>query len=415
MPVDQCAPSPWGLSAHSQVDGLDYSLHASAPRAAHAISVRPAGPLVDGRSEVAVLDQARAQRRRAISRKARRILREAVELRSNDAAKAKLDRSESSGDLVSVVTLSKVALDTRKAADALATSDFFADLGQRQLAMLAMGGGIKRKHCRYAAVYREGAASSCFFVLVKGRLEERSASTGLGADVGVPAVWGPRILGEPKAKREKRVLAASGRPGSCYVLFGMEALLGRTRTSSVSALEDSEVLTFVASDLHLHLRKDGVAHVARKVFDCFVEAELRHTTPFRDMPARQLKQLVSLLSLEDLAAGTELYQIGSPADKLYILTHGRVDIVKGAHVLAKLEATQGQAANLPPFGLPIFGEMAVLDRKPRVNAAVVTADAKLLVLPVEQFAACTLAVPDFKARLRKLRELRRKSGLTQQH
>ena len=66
---------------------------------------------------------------------------------------------------------------------------------------------------------------------------------------------------------------------------------------STSALEDSEVLTFVASDLHLHLRKDGVAHVARKVFDCFVEAELRHTTPFRDMPARQLKQLVSLLSL----------------------------------------------------------------------------------------------------------------------
>ena len=59
--------------------------------------------------------------------------------------------------------------------------------------------------------------------------------------------------------------------------------------------------------------------------------------------------------------------------------------------------------------------MAVLDRKPPVNAAVVTADAKLLVLPVEQFAACTLAVPDFKARLRKLRELRRKSGLTQQH
>jgi CRP-like cAMP-binding protein len=43
----------------------------------------------------------------------------------------------------------------------------------------------------------------------------------------------------------------------------------------------------------------------------------------------------------------------------------------------------------------------LLDRRPRTAHARAVTDLKLLVLPVEQFAACTLAVPDLKARLRR--------------
>ena len=67
---------------------------------------------------------------------------------------------------------------------------------------------------------------------------------------------------------------------------------------------------------------------------------------------------------------------------------------------------QGQAA-ISEAGLPIFGEMAMLDRKPRVAAAVAASDCKLLVLPVDQFAACMLVVPDIKQRLRKVKEIRK--------
>ena len=45
-----------------------------------------------------------------------------------------------------------------------------------------------------------------------------------------------------------------------------------------------------------------------------------------------------------------------------------------------------------------------------VAAAVAMSDCKLLVLPHEQFAASMLIVPDIKARLRKLKEIRRREN-----
>ena len=50
--------------------------------------------------------------------------------------------------------------------------------------------------------------------------------------------------------------------------------------------------------------------------------------------------------------------------------------------------------------------MAMLDRRPRVASAIAQTGCKLLVLPVEQFAACMLIIPDVKKRLRNLKELR---------
>ena len=54
--------------------------------------------------------------------------------------------------------------------------------------------------------------------------------------------------------------------------------------------------------------------------------------------------------------------------------------------------------------------MAKLDRKPRTASAVAVSDCKLLVLPQEQFAACMLIMPDIKARLRKMKEMRKKQN-----
>ena len=60
-----------------------------------------------------------------------------------------------------------------KISDALRTSDFFADLGERQLAMMASS-GQRRTLSRYAVLYREGALATCFYVLVSGTLLESS-------------------------------------------------------------------------------------------------------------------------------------------------------------------------------------------------------------------------------------------------
>ena len=51
--------------------------------------------------------------------------------------------------------------------------------------------------------------------------------------------------------------------------------------------------------------------------------------------------------------------------------------------------------------------MALIDRKPRVVSVVCDMDCKLLVLPVDQFAAAMFILPDLKARLRRMKEQRR--------
>ena len=112
---------------------------------------------------------------------------------------------------------------------------------------------------RYSVLYREAASATCFYVLIGGTLLEHSNTP----------TWTPP---EPKPgerenrsrfARERRTLTCDRRANCVFTLFGMEALLGRTRSSTISVLDDAEVLKFHASDLNI--RKDGAAKVARKV------------------------------------------------------------------------------------------------------------------------------------------------------
>ena len=68
--------------------------------------------------------------------------------------------------------------------------------------------------------------------------------------------------------------------------------------------------------------------------------------------------------------------------------------------VATLSAEQGQATSYEN-GMPVFGQLALVDRNPRQSTAVVSApDTKLLVLPLESWAACAMAVPDMCAAAR---------------
>ena len=84
---------------------------------------------------------------------------------------------------------------------------------------------------------------------------------------------------------------------------------------------------------------------------------------------------------------------------------------QGTKLIHTLVAEQGQAA-ISTTGLPVFGEMAMLDRSPRVASAIAISDCKLLVLPSEQFAAASLIMPDIKSRLRSLKEIRKAQNET---
>ena len=321
------------------------------------------------------------KRRRLEQRRAKvlRILKEAGRIH---LAEAQAQQVAASGGLGNFQTLVRVAADIRRAADALHSCDLLRELGEIQLAMMASA-GKRRTHKRYTKLYREGAPAAAFYILKSGTVQETSIA---GVDT---------------------TTTVERRPDAKFVLLGMESLLGRPRQSTLSCLEDVEIIKFSAVDLNV--KEEGAAKVARKVFESFVSDELSHMPLFRTISPKQLKQILPLFALEEAPAGKTIFNMGAPGDKVYILLHGSCQMIKGREVLQTMRAEQGQASTTE-YGLPVFGEMALLDRKPRIAAAVAMSDCKLLVLPHEQFAASMLIVPDIKARLRKLKEIRRREN-----
>ena len=347
-------------------------------------------------SAAASREESKARQKRQRQIKARRILRTAVQL-----AKSNLDRSGSSSWSLSgleFAKLARVASEVSKISDALKTSEFFQDLGERQLAMMAAS-GVRRKFQRYNCLYREGATATCFYVLVGGGVLEQSSSPAWKEPELAPGKRRP-----PGYRRDRRLLTCPKRAGSKFTLLGMESLVGRKRDSTITVLDEGcELVRFQAGSLNI--RSDGAAQVARKVFNAFLEGELAHTHAFRGLPMKQVKALVTILEQENYEAGEALYAPGNPGDKVFLLMHGSVAFFKGSTPLATLTAEQG-SATATEHGMPIFGENAMLDRRPRALTCRVTADSKLLVVPLEQWAAMTMAVPDFKARLKKQKEIR---------
>jgi len=281
--------------------------------------------------------------------------------------------------------LARTAVTMRKCTGALRQSELLSGLSEIQLSMMASS-GRRQLLKRYTVLYREGSMGSRFYILVKG-LIETSAHGG----------------------RSTRIDCDGTRPNGGYELLGVESLLGRPRAATLRLAHDCELIVFSAS--HLNVREDGAAVVARKVFEAFVEVELSHMTQFADVPPRTLKQLVGLLGLEEHAADETLFEVGTPGDKIYILMHGSI-LLRGkgsALELVTLRAEQGQAWGQAAassmaeqhIGLPVFGEMALLDRgKLRASSARTLTDSNLLVLSVEHFAACLHLLPDMKTRLR---------------
>ena len=74
----------------------------------------------------------------------------------------------------------------------------------------------------------------------------------------------------------------------------------------------------------------------------------------------------------DYDAGTVLFEEGQPGDYMYVVQQGEVEIRRqvgqAERVLAVLSSGE------------FFGEMAILNSKPRSATAVVSEDAKLLVI-----------------------------------
>ena len=368
--------------------------------------------------------QREKRRRRQLRTRMRRLLRQAIKLALEDAALGRTIGSKSSNaPLVDLAKLTRVAMETRRIIDALKRSDLFAQVDAQHLRLIASS-GARRTYQRYDVLYREGAPAQCFYMLTRGTLMESSTHTA-GAAYGVDE---PKLLSAQNFSirgvgqgggGEADEQGGSGKAGgasdatgtSCYVLFGLETLVGRERESTLLAMSDVDVIRFNSSNTilggdtfarSLKLDAKAAAKVAKRIFHAFVYGELSPMQLFHGVKENILRALLPLFTLEEIEEGALIFGLGYAPDKVYVLMHGSVHLRRRDGTrLAALSAEQGQSGRgLEPRELPTFGEMAMLDRKARTTSAIAVTACKLLVLHAEHFGACTELVPDIKERLR---------------
>ena len=114
---------------------------------------------------------------------------------------------------------------------------------------------------------------------------------------------------------------------------------------------------------------------------------LRSVPLFRALDDEAAAELCALLTMREVAAGTNLFRRGEPGDAMYLIESGRVRIsVKDAdgHDATLAEMSNGE----------FFGEMSLLDGNARSADATASADSRLAVLPRAEFRSFLRKNPD---------------------
>jgi CRP/FNR family cyclic AMP-dependent transcriptional regulator len=119
---------------------------------------------------------------------------------------------------------------------------------------------------------------------------------------------------------------------------------------------------------------------------------LRSVPLFASLDDAATKQLRNLLSVSDVSNGTPLFRSGDSGDAMYLIESGRVRI--------SVNDADGSLVTLAELaGGDFFGEMALLDGKPRSADATVIEDTRCAVLSRENFLAFVRGNPDVALRM----------------
>src|SRR5437660_9679359 len=89
--------------------------------------------------------------------------------------------------------------------------------------------------------------------------------------------------------------------------------------------------------------------------------------------------------------GTVLFKEGEPGKEMYVVQSGKVNITKRVRDTEKILATLGAGE--------FFGEMSILNNKPRSAGATIAEDAKLLVIDPRTFEAMLRGNAEIAVRL----------------
>jgi uncharacterized membrane protein len=114
---------------------------------------------------------------------------------------------------------------------------------------------------------------------------------------------------------------------------------------------------------------------------------LRQVPLFESLDREASHELCDLLENLDCKAGAVLFRAGDKGDAMYLIEHGKIRIcvrAKDGHEVTLTELQRGD----------FFGEMALLDGKPRSADARVSENARLAVLSREHFLSFVTTKPN---------------------
>ena len=143
-----------------------------------------------------------------------------------------------------------------------------------------------------------------------------------------------------------------------------------------------------------------IHHSAFRIPHCFSEVtyvydvsrvitleELRSVPLFASLDDEAASELRNLLELREVPGGTTLFRLGDSGDSMYLIESGRVRI--------SIRDADGSDVTLAELaGGDFFGEMALLDGKPRSADTTVIEDAFFAVLSRDNFLKFVRTNPD---------------------
>ena len=300
--------------------------------------------------------------------------------------------------------LIRQAVHTNRVVEALRATSQFGVLNETSLVNMAVT-GKRRVLPRYGVLYREHAAACTFYILLEGTLLQTKAGTAPLASIVVSP-------GSPGGGETGK--------GAC-VCVGTEALSGLPRHATLTAACPCVLLQFAAASVGGFSEFEAFA-MARKLFGDFVEQVLQGLTVFRGLSPRTLHAIAPLFEIREIIGGKSVFEEGEAGDAFFILVSGAVSVRKGGLLLATLKAEETTMLTKELDANPFFGEMAILDTAPRMASVHTAEPCKLLLLRADygeerngdRFRDFLHLVPDFKARLREIKKVRRQQTSLQE-
>lgn len=196
-------------------------------------------------------------------------------------------------------------------------------------------------------------------------------------------------------------LASLG-PGS--LVGETDLFLGRPRSTTAEAAMETDTWVLAGSDLeqviagHPQLGIKLSRAFGHKIaqLTTYLEHRLRAVPGFRELGEEELAALARRLRAQEAPRGSLIFQVGSPAEALYLLESGQVRLVTGAEPseVDYVELAEGA----------VFGEMALLTGKPQGQTARAATDVLLWALPKADFDELCSSYPAIRRALS--RELR---------